>query len=212
MANSQGSFPFFYEMALKSKQNILFCCSVSWQTSICGHSYRDYPRQQCIVPSAATGTCWMFVRVLAGGPVPEPCSSCVFQWEQSHSCPHHLANRRSPADFTGLDRLLPAPRGGDAAWRQAEQAPLAQKQTESFQGRSKSKILKTEILFVSRAKIPLWLQLALSPCMHVFMKESTRKRRDWEEKQADLLCQLPLVTRAVYMVAIYVGRSNQITF
>lgn len=40
VADSQGSFPFIDEMALKLKQNILFCCSVSRQTSICSHSYR----------------------------------------------------------------------------------------------------------------------------------------------------------------------------
>lgn len=154
MADSQGSFPFIDEMALKLKQNILFCCSVSRQTSIRSHSYRlplaAVHCAQCGNPdlmNVRQGPCWR--------PMPEPCSSCVFQWEQSHSCPHHPANRRSPADFAGLDRLLPAPGGGDAARRQAEQAPLAQKQTEPFQGRSKSKILKTEILFVSRAKIPL---------------------------------------------------------
>lgn len=75
-------------------------------------------------------------------------SVLCFQWKQSHGCPSHPADRRGPADLTGLDCLLSAPRGGDAAWRQTEHGPLTQEQAESFQGRSKSWKLKIEILAV----------------------------------------------------------------
>ena len=107
-----------------------------------------------------------------------------FQWKQSHGRPSHPADRRGPADLTRPDCLLPAPGGGDAAWRQAEQAPLPQKQTESFQGRGKSKTLRRwDALGVQSKKYPSDCSLhslhavSLSPCMHAFKKERNLERK-----------------------------------